>query len=277
MGRTRYRLPLDPGLARKWDALSELMDVRVVASGTRPRRALPSRPAPPTRRAELLYGAAVGRRRRAALVPARRRDRRERVRGGGGRAGRAARPLACARRGRGARRLARVVEPLRLAGPRAPAAREQCRRGVRGRPRRRPPRGLGIHRLDARVARAYAARRLHDLLRPHGFRRADRPGPGRPARALRRRPRALQERRGARRGLAPRLGCGARRGAAPGRPGNADGGGRGARPRRSEVGPAARAAGARPRARRGARAPAPVGLGRPSAGLRSRPSPAGAP
>jgi glycosyltransferase involved in cell wall biosynthesis len=34
VGRTRYRLPLDPGLARKWDALSELMEVRVVASGT---------------------------------------------------------------------------------------------------------------------------------------------------------------------------------------------------------------------------------------------------
>jgi glycosyltransferase involved in cell wall biosynthesis len=34
VGRTRYRLPLDPGLARKWDALSEVMEVRVVASGT---------------------------------------------------------------------------------------------------------------------------------------------------------------------------------------------------------------------------------------------------
>jgi glycosyltransferase involved in cell wall biosynthesis len=34
VGRTRYRLPLDPGLARKWDALAERMEVRVVASGT---------------------------------------------------------------------------------------------------------------------------------------------------------------------------------------------------------------------------------------------------
>jgi glycosyltransferase involved in cell wall biosynthesis len=34
VGRTRYRLPLPYGLARKWDALSERMDVRVVASGT---------------------------------------------------------------------------------------------------------------------------------------------------------------------------------------------------------------------------------------------------
>jgi glycosyltransferase involved in cell wall biosynthesis len=34
VGRTRYRLPLPDGLARKWDALSERMDVRVIASGT---------------------------------------------------------------------------------------------------------------------------------------------------------------------------------------------------------------------------------------------------
>jgi glycosyltransferase involved in cell wall biosynthesis len=34
VGRTRYRLPLPESLARKWDALSEVMDVRVLASGT---------------------------------------------------------------------------------------------------------------------------------------------------------------------------------------------------------------------------------------------------
>ena len=34
VGRTRYRLPLEGGLARKWDALSEVLDLRVVASGT---------------------------------------------------------------------------------------------------------------------------------------------------------------------------------------------------------------------------------------------------
>jgi glycosyltransferase involved in cell wall biosynthesis len=34
VGRTRYRLPLVPSLARKWDALSERMQVRVLASGT---------------------------------------------------------------------------------------------------------------------------------------------------------------------------------------------------------------------------------------------------
>ena len=31
VGRTRYRLPLDPSLARKWDALAEAMDLRVLA------------------------------------------------------------------------------------------------------------------------------------------------------------------------------------------------------------------------------------------------------
>jgi glycosyltransferase involved in cell wall biosynthesis len=33
VGRTRYRLPLAPSLARKWDALAELMELRVLASG----------------------------------------------------------------------------------------------------------------------------------------------------------------------------------------------------------------------------------------------------
>ena len=34
VGRNHYRLPLDPSLARKWDALSERFDLRVLASGT---------------------------------------------------------------------------------------------------------------------------------------------------------------------------------------------------------------------------------------------------
>src|SRR4051812_39921447 len=34
VGRTRYRLPLAGGLARKWDALAALLDLRVLASGT---------------------------------------------------------------------------------------------------------------------------------------------------------------------------------------------------------------------------------------------------
>ena len=34
VGRTRYRLPLPPSLAQKWDALAERMEVRVLASGT---------------------------------------------------------------------------------------------------------------------------------------------------------------------------------------------------------------------------------------------------
>jgi glycosyltransferase involved in cell wall biosynthesis len=34
VGRTRYRLPLAGGLARKWDALAEAMELRAIASGT---------------------------------------------------------------------------------------------------------------------------------------------------------------------------------------------------------------------------------------------------
>jgi len=34
VGRTRYRLPLNESLARKWDALSERLDLRVLAAGT---------------------------------------------------------------------------------------------------------------------------------------------------------------------------------------------------------------------------------------------------
>jgi glycosyltransferase involved in cell wall biosynthesis len=34
VGRTRYRLPLEGGLARKWDALGERMEVRAIAAGT---------------------------------------------------------------------------------------------------------------------------------------------------------------------------------------------------------------------------------------------------
>jgi glycosyltransferase involved in cell wall biosynthesis len=36
VGRTRYRLPLDPSLARKWDALADTMDVRVLARAAEP-------------------------------------------------------------------------------------------------------------------------------------------------------------------------------------------------------------------------------------------------
>jgi glycosyltransferase involved in cell wall biosynthesis len=36
VGRTRYRLPLDPSLARKWDALAEAMDIRVLARAAEP-------------------------------------------------------------------------------------------------------------------------------------------------------------------------------------------------------------------------------------------------
>ena len=36
VGRTRYRLPLDPPLARKWDALGDAMDVHVLARAAEP-------------------------------------------------------------------------------------------------------------------------------------------------------------------------------------------------------------------------------------------------
>jgi glycosyltransferase involved in cell wall biosynthesis len=34
VGRSRYRLPLDPAVARKWDALGEELDLRVLATGS---------------------------------------------------------------------------------------------------------------------------------------------------------------------------------------------------------------------------------------------------
>jgi glycosyltransferase involved in cell wall biosynthesis len=34
VSRTRYRLPLEPGLERKWDALAEQLDLRVLAAGS---------------------------------------------------------------------------------------------------------------------------------------------------------------------------------------------------------------------------------------------------
>jgi glycosyltransferase involved in cell wall biosynthesis len=36
VGRTRYRLPLEPALARKWDALAEAMDLHVLARAVEP-------------------------------------------------------------------------------------------------------------------------------------------------------------------------------------------------------------------------------------------------
>ena len=77
VGRARYRLPLDPSLARKFDALRETMDVRVLGeragrSADRrrhvPARAAVSAEAP--RRPALLPDAAISGRTRAATVPA---------------------------------------------------------------------------------------------------------------------------------------------------------------------------------------------------------------
>ena len=103
VGRSRYSLPLSPSLAQKFDALSAELDVRVLASAGRRRVDDPRfrlvRPIRP--RAldgpGLLRAAAVPRRTRAALVPARRGARAGRA-GGRARASSAASSRACATR-----------------------------------------------------------------------------------------------------------------------------------------------------------------------------------
>ena len=144
---------------------------------------------------------------------------------------------------------------------------ERRGRGLGGRPRRRPPRRLGLHRVARRGAWPRAARRLHDLLRPRRVHRAARAGARRAAGAVRRRARALQERRGARGGVAARRPARARGAAPPGRDGDADrGGARGSRAtgaswdRRLEPAEVAAALDAV------AGAGAPVGVGGPAAG-----------
>ena len=152
---TRYRLPLDPSLARKWDALSEQLELRVLAAGTGsdPRFAL--RLADRARRPALLRVAAGADRARAEVVPAGRRHRAEPVRGGSRPRWRAAPP---ARRAkivrRGARRLARLDAALRLARPGCARARRRPRRRLRDPPRRRAPRRLELHGLAAARTKA---------------------------------------------------------------------------------------------------------------------------
>ena len=277
VGRTRYRLPLDPGLARKWDALSEQMDVRVIASGT-------------------------GRDPRFHLVPRRPLD---------GPSFYTALPWVVAGELRSFRpdvviaesvfEAAAVEVAVRVARSRALVvaevhgdwrvwashygsrvrgvlgAGEQRRRGPRRRPRRRAPCGLGVYGVDARIARRHSARGLHDVLRPDGLRRPHGACPGGAARALRRGARALQERRGSRCRVAARLRFGARCRASSRRAGNADRGRRGARARGRALGasgssrPSSRWPSTR-RARSCFRRPP-----RGCRGSRSSPSPAAAP
>ncbi len=210
------------------------MQVRVVASGTGhdPRfHLVPPRPLD----GPLFYSTLPVRGRAGApFVPAGRGRRREPVRGRGGRGRAGDRAIEGEGRGRGARRLAGVEQPLRVAVPRAPAAGE--RRGCRvgGRPRRRASRGVGIHGLSPRGPWPSSPRRLHDLLRPGGLHGPAGTGSRGEAGAVRRGARALQERRGARRGVAARRPPRARCAAPSDREGDAHGGGRGPRPRRRE-------------------------------------------
>src|SRR5439155_11913551 len=192
--------------------------------------------------------------------------RREPVRGCRRRAGAAARSLRREARRRGARRLAHLDTAVRIA--RAIGDRTHRRRGGRlGRAqRRRAARGLRLHRLARRARHGTpAGRRLHDVLGPRLVLGARRARAGRPACALRRRTRALQERRRARGRLAGRRGAPAGSTAAPGRDGDADPGRRGARPRGRPLGAAPGAGGPRRGARLVARAPAPLRVGRPAA------------
>ncbi len=147
VGRTDYRLPLGESLARKWDALSERMRVRVLASGTGsdPRFDLVApRLLDGT---SLLRGSRGPRRPRAAHLPAGRRCHPESLRGGRGRLRPHADALPREARRRGPRRLARFDAALRVALPRRPGSARRpdcplCRSS-----RRRAPRRVGVHRL----------------------------------------------------------------------------------------------------------------------------------
>ena len=141
----------------------------------------------------------------AARVPARRRHRAEPVRGGR----RAARPRARPRpaRGdrRGARRLAHVDAPLRLvARRRSPALADAVGRG-RGASRRRVRTVSPFTARPRARARASSPRATSPRSRTSSrSRRRPMPLPDAAGRALRRRARALQEHRRARRGVAAR-------------------------------------------------------------------------
>ena len=228
------------------------MDVRVIASGTGTRSALPPRAAAParraassTRRCRSWSRASCGRSARTSSIAESPYE---------AAAAEVARTLARSPRegrGRGARRLARLEQPLRLASARRAAG-----------PASDAVAGWAVDHADghravsgftaslARGSRPRAARGLHDVLRP----RARSPAracrcPAERAGALRRRARALQERRGAR-------GRVAARGAARARArelhlvgtGTLDRGRRGARARGRDVGAAARAGRGRGRA-----------------------------
>ena len=200
----RVELPLSPSLARKWDAIGAELDFRVLAGGSGGNgafhlaRELPALDGPaffaalPLRIARELRDVQAARRSRAGSARDCSRAERAQARAHGhGRDRRPPRRLACA------------DPPLRLAA----ARRVEPGRGP-GRTRcasrsRRHPNGDRLHHRARARARPRARRRvsrLHGLrLLPPGAAEAD---PDASAGALRRRARALQERRRAGRSVA---------------------------------------------------------------------------
>ena len=153
VGRTRYRLPLEPGLARKFDALRAVLELRVLGSapagaptGDETFRLVPPAAAARARRRRLLPRAAVPRRARAASLPAGRDPRAEPARGRRVPRRAAARPSPRTVIARAPRRLARRRRAS-TARPRGSVL-EPARRSARARcaaPRRRDPHGLRLH------------------------------------------------------------------------------------------------------------------------------------
>ena len=206
----------------------------------RPRPALPAR----CRRGRSTGRASTPRcraRGRAELrtLPARRRDRRRaRTRRRAAEVALRARALAGEGRRRGARRLARLDAPLRLAGCGGCSSRSATRSpGWAVRPRRRPPRRLARSPPRSLAARGRRAGRRRSRRTPTSARSPAprRAGARRAARALRRRARALQERRGARGGVAAGRGPPCPSAAAPRRQRTRARGRRGARARPGSV------------------------------------------
>ena len=213
VGRARYRLPLPAWLAKKWDAVEQELDYRVIGaatedSGPSDDRFRLARPARPRRLDGLLFYLRLPLRLRREIqeLPARRRSSRPILsrRRGARRSG--TRPPAGAGDRRGARRLADVLAAVRLTC--TPADQSSCRRGrgPGGPAGRRDARCLELHggprRGDARgAARALSSRRSVTCRRsPSGARLAPRTADG----GVRRRARGVQERRGACRRLAAR-------------------------------------------------------------------------
>ena len=165
VGRGRLTLPLAPWLQRKWDALSEVLDLRVLNAGTGNGDARFT--AASRQRGGVLSAAAVRGRALAARVSGRG-DRRLRPVHRRGRApGADARALAGAARRRGARRSAHVHARLRLAGSPARLDAGRRRRALGHPARRRDARALGVHVVARRRGdRAPGDGVLPDVQRP---------------------------------------------------------------------------------------------------------------